>query len=174
MSHSSINRRDALLATAGLVVAATASSSASAQSTGLKEIETGVSVSPEDASEIWAMLDVYVDNYRMPLETYIDKHLTALLFPHVRIASHQVIVLPDAKSYRDIALRSDDLMQPGWDHSGWLTRKIIQADEGKAHVAVTFNRYKKDNSLIGVETSLYIMEKINGHWGVRGRSSFAK
>jgi hypothetical protein len=32
----------------------------------------------------------------------------------------------------------------------------------------------KDNSLIYVETSFYIMEKINGHWGCRGRSIFAK
>ena len=67
---------------------------------------------------------MYLDNYRMPLETYIDKH--------------------------GFAFR---------DHSEWLTRKIVQADKEKAHVAVTFNRYRKDNSLIAVETSFYIMEK---------------
>jgi hypothetical protein len=51
---------------------------------------------------------------------------------------------------------------------------MVQADPGKVHVAVTFNRHTKDNSLINLETSFSILEKIDGHWGVRGRSSFAK
>jgi hypothetical protein len=96
MSPSSISRRDALVASAGLVVAAAAPSSASAQSAGLKDIDPGVSVSPEDAAEIWSVLDKYIANYRMPVQDYIDKHLETLLFPHVRIASHQVLVLPEA------------------------------------------------------------------------------
>jgi hypothetical protein len=145
-----------------------------AQSTGLKDLDTGVSVSPEDAAEIWAVMDKYLYNYRMPIQDYIDKHLETLLFPHVRIASHQVLILPTAKDYKDIASRVDEFMQAGWDHSAWATRKVVQADTEKVHVAVTFNRYKKDNSLINVETSFYILEKINGHWGIRGRSSFAK
>jgi len=50
----------------------------------------------------------------------------------------------------------------------------VQADKEKVHVAVAFNRYRKDNSLITPEDSLYILEKVSGRWGVRGRSSFAK
>ena len=34
-----------------------------AQSTGLRDLDTGVSVSPEDAAEIWAVLDKYLDNF---------------------------------------------------------------------------------------------------------------
>jgi hypothetical protein len=145
-----------------------------AQSTSLKDIETGVSVSAEDAAEIWVMLDKYLDNYRQTLAERIDKHIETLLFPHVRIASHQVVVLPDAKSYRDAALRLESYMVSDWDYSKWAKRKIVQADKEKVHVVVTFNRYRKDNSLIASENSLYILEKINGHWGIRGRSSFAK
>jgi hypothetical protein len=126
--------------------------------TGLKDIEIGASVSPEDAAEIWAVMDKYLDNYRRPIEEHLDTHIETCLFPHVRIASHQVLLLPDAKSYRDVGLRVDDFMQAGWDHSEWATRKIVQADPEKVHVAVTFNRYQQDNSLIILETSFYILE----------------
>ena len=142
--------------------------------TDLTDIETGVIVTPEDAAEIWAVLDTYLYNYRQPIKDYLDKHIETCHFPHVRIASHQVMVLPDAESYRKVGLHVDDFMQAGWDHSEWVTRKITQADPEKVHVNVTFNRYTKDESLINLETSFYILEKINGRWGVRGRSSFAK
>ena len=177
MSQSPINRRDALAASAGLVVGAAASSSASAQSAGLKDIDPGVTVAPGDATEIWAVLDKYIDNYRQPVQDYIDKNLETLLFPHVRIASHTVTVFSDLKSYRDLAGNPgnvDQYMQSGWDHSIWKTRRIVEADPGKVHVATTFDRLTKDDKLINTETSLYILEKIDGRWGIRGRSSFAK
>ena len=41
----------------------------------------------------------------------------------------------------------------------------------KVHVATTFDRFTKDKKLIATETSLYILEKIDGRWGIRGRSS---
>jgi hypothetical protein len=100
--------------------------------------------------------------------------LDTLLFPHVRIAGHQVALLPTRQSYRDIAVNTADFMQSGWNHSLWKTRRIVEADPGKVHVATTFDRFTKDEKLIATETSLYILEKIDGHWGIRGRSSFAK
>lgn len=148
---------------------------ASSESVVLKGIDPGVSVLPEDAAEIWLVLDKYITNFRMPIQDYIDKHLETLLFPHVRIASHQVLVVPDAKSYRDLSTTGvDDYLQAGWDHSEWTKRTIVQADKAKVHVVVTFNRYTKDNTLIAPEDSFYILEEIDGRWGIRGRSSFAK
>jgi hypothetical protein len=110
-------------------VAAAAPSSASAQSAGLKGIDAGVAVSPEDAAAIWAVLDQYMENYHRPLADYLDKNLATLLFPHVRIASHQVVVFPDLASYRDLALNHvDEFLQPGWDHSVWTKRANAYAD----------------------------------------------
>jgi hypothetical protein len=143
----------------------------------LKAIDPGVTVSAEDAEKIWAVLDKYIANFRMPVPDYIDKHLETLHFPHVRIASHKVFVFPDAKSYKDLSTSPKDLestMQSGWDHSFWKTRRIVQADPEKVHVATSFDRFTKDDKLIATEHSLYILEKIDGRWGVRGRSSFAK
>lgn len=174
MSDSPINRRGILVAGAGLAIAAMIPSAASAQATSLKDIDPGVPVIPEDAAEIWAVLEKYIVNYRIPVEKTIDAHLDTFLFPHVRIASHQIMLFPTRKDYRDIAIDPTPYLQSGWDHSIWKTRRIVEADPGKVHVATTFDRFTKDEKLINTETSLYILEKIDGRWGIRGRSSFAK
>jgi len=144
------------------------------QSAGLKDIDPGVSVSPEDAGEIWSVLDKYMVNYRMPLEATLDANLDTLIFPHVRIASGQVMLFPTRQSYRDVAMDPSAFLQSGWDHSIWKTRRIVQSDSVKVHVVTAFDRFTKDEKLIATERSLYILEKIDGRWGIRGRSSFAK
>ena len=141
---------------------------------GLKDLDLGVSVSPEDAVEIWAVLDKNIANYRMPVPDTIEAHLDTLVFPHVRIASGQIQNLPTRKSYRDAVIDPSVGMQTGWDHSVWKTRRIVQADDKKVHVVTSFDRLTKDNRLIATEHSLYILEKIDRHWGVRARSSFGE
>ena len=78
----------------------------------LKDFAAGVLVAVKDADEMWGLMDVYIENYRMPIEEHIDRHVSTLLFPHVRIASQRVLVLPDAESYRDAALQVDDFGSP--------------------------------------------------------------
>ena len=57
----------------------------------MRDVDAGVEVAPEDAEEIWAVLDTYLTNYRMPIEDYLDAHIATCLFPHVRIARHDVL-----------------------------------------------------------------------------------
>ncbi|MFT3812171.1 MAG: hypothetical protein QM740_02210 [Acidovorax sp.] len=139
----------------------------------LKEIEPGVAIAPEDAAEIWAVLDQFMATFRLPLEDHIDAHLETYLFPHARIASGRIALAPDAQTYKERALTLA-AMPPDWDHSEWVARKIVQAGKDKVHVVVTFNRYRKDHSLIKAEPSLHILEKVDGRWGIRARSSYAK
>ena len=173
MSHTSLNRRNAALVGAGLLASVPLAAMAQAPKPGLKDIEPGVAIAPEDAAEIWAVLDQFMTTFRMPLANTIDKHLETYLFPHARIASGRIDIAPDAKTYKDAALKLT-AMPSGWDHSEWSSRKIVQAGKDKVHVIVTFDRFRKDNSLIAVEPSLYIMEKVGGRWGIRARSSYAK
>lgn len=113
-------------------------------------------------------------NYRMPILDYIDAHIAMCHFPHVRIASHNVVVIPDAAAYREIGSQIGEYMKDGWDHSVWTTGRMVQADPEKVHITVTFERFTKDDELLESQASFYVMEKIDGRWGVRGRSSFAK
>jgi hypothetical protein len=55
-----------------------------------------------------------------------------------------------------------------------LTRKITAADPGKVYVETSFDRFAKDGKTIAAGHSLYVLEMIDGRWGIRGRKSFAK
>jgi hypothetical protein len=92
-------------------------------------------------------------------------------FPHIRIAGGKVVVLEaPGRQSEDLF---DLMSSTGWDHSAWVTRKIIVAGPSKVHVDVTFMRYRSDNSHLATYRSLYIVTKENGKWGVQARSSFA-
>jgi hypothetical protein len=96
-----------------------------------------------------------------------------LLFPHVRLASGNVLVYPDRAAFlgaMDLARFADET---GWDHSTWDDLQVIQASPQKVHIAVTFSRYDQQGSVMESFHSLYVIENVDGRWGVRARSSFA-
>lgn len=91
-------------------------------------------------------------------------------FPHIRIASSDVSILPEAGMRADTFER---LAATGWDHSAWISREVIQCGPEKAHLATVFARYREDGSELSRFQSLYIVEYKNDRWGITGRSSFA-
>ncbi len=129
-------------------------------------------IAKEDSLEIFMVLDSFIANFRQPLAVYLPRHLQTYLFPHVRIASGKISIIPSADSMPVSYWLAR--MPADWDHSEWVSRTIVQASPIKVHLVNVFRRFRKDNSVIADETSLYIMEKVNGKWGIRGRSSFAK
>jgi hypothetical protein len=48
----------------------------------------------------------------------------------------------------------------------------IQFNETKAHVALSYTRFRKDNPVIGVYESLYVLTRKGSEWGIQIRSSF--
>jgi hypothetical protein len=108
------------------------------------------------------------------METFNAKdlalHRTTYHFPHVRIASGAVTVIPTAETESTSFAR---LAAQGWDHSAWASRRIVQCDPTKAHMLTHFIRYRADNTVLSQFNSLYIVEFKNGKWGITGRSSFA-
>lgn len=103
----------------------------------------------------------------------IPGHEGTLHFPHVRIASGQVLTVPDrgtdwmARSYAR-------LHEQGWHHSAWADRRVVQCGPTKAHLLTTFVRYREDGSELSRFDSLYVIEFKQGYWGVTARSSFAE
>lgn len=96
-----------------------------------------------------------------------------LLYPHVRLASGTVAVFPDAAAFvadRDL---DDFAAATGWDRSTWDDMRVVQASPEKVHIAVTFTRYDGDGEAMASYESLYVIERQDGRWGVRARSSFA-
>jgi len=103
----------------------------------------------------------------------VEAWTATLHFPHVRIASGTTRV--DATPAEMTADFDFDRFAKrfDWDHSAWLSRKIVQSGPDKVHVAVRFARYRKDGSVIAEFDSLYVVALRNGRWGVVARSSFA-
>lgn len=96
-----------------------------------------------------------------------------LLFPHVRLASGQVNVYPDRESF----IRAMDMVafaaQTGWRYSTWDDMAVVQSSPDKVHIRVRFSRFDAGDGLIASYDSLYVIEHVEGRWGVRARSSFA-
>ena len=91
-------------------------------------------------------------------------------FPSVRLASQGLVILNagDMKAERFTSGALAD-----WDHSAWDRRDVIHAGPEKVHIDTRFTRYRKDGSVIGGFDSIYVINRQDGHWGVKIRSSFA-
>lgn len=91
-------------------------------------------------------------------------------FPHVRLASGTVTVLRPGDQKEDVFTAAP---LADWDHSAWARRDVIHAGPDKVHIDTRFNRYRRDGTLISGFDSIYVVTRVNGHWGVQARSSLA-
>jgi hypothetical protein len=123
----------------------------------------------ESTSGALTAMDQFIDSFN---NRDIDSWSKSLNYPHVRFASGSVKVWPDRETF----VRETDLtplIESGWDHSHWLSRKVIMSSPGKVHISTIFQRFNNENMPISSYQSLYIVTLINGHWGVQARSSLA-
>jgi hypothetical protein len=96
----------------------------------------------------------------------------SLNYPHVRFASGSVTVWDSAEEFAQ-TLAFETLPRSGWDHSHWLTRDVVLVSSEKVHIATVFQRFNSDNDVLFTYESLYIVTKVDGHWGTQARSSLA-
>ena len=94
--------------------------------------------------------------------------------PHVRISGDGVAIYTTRedleKNYlKEFAARAGD----SWHHTVLDSTQVIHSSENKVHVFIQFTRYDKDSGLLATHQSLWIMTRLNGHWGAQARSSFA-
>ena len=91
-------------------------------------------------------------------------------FPSVRLASNTLVVIEPG--YHQPGMFERGALSE-WDHSAWDRREVIHAGPDKVHIDTRFSRHRADGSLIGGFDSIYVVTCEDGHWGVKGRSSFA-
>ncbi len=94
--------------------------------------------------------------------------------PHVRISGDGVAIYATRedleKNYlKEFAARAGD----SWHHTVLDSTQVIHSSENKVHVFIQFTRYDEDSGLLATHQSLWIMTRLNGHWGAQARSSFA-
>jgi len=113
-----------------------------------------------------------LDSFMAGLNEYNAAAMDAAMhFPHVRIADGKVVTYEKAGS-NPMDLFDRLMKDGGWHHSAWNERKIVQRSDSKVHMAVTYTRYRSDDSVIGVYESLYVLTLKEGRWGIQARSSF--
>jgi hypothetical protein len=96
-----------------------------------------------------------------------------LLFPHVRVASGGLSVIADRDTFVS-AMDMDEFARTfDWAHSEWDAIELIQAGPDKVHFKVQFSRFNPQGERNATFDSLYIIQRVDGRWGVRARSSFA-
>ena len=91
-------------------------------------------------------------------------------FPHVRFASGKVTTIMPG-DMKPAMFTTGSLAE--WDHSDWQRRSVIHAGADKVHIDTHFARFRKDGSVLGGFDSIYIVTKLDGKWGIQGRSSYA-
>ena len=96
----------------------------------------------------------------------------SLNYPHVRFASGTVTAWKSAEEFAQTD-SFERLQSIGWNYSHWLTRDVILASSDKVHISTVFQRFDADHQPIGTYQSLYIITKVNNHWGIQARSSLA-
>lgn len=91
-------------------------------------------------------------------------------FPHVRFRFGQVTVIRTGEQPADLFTNG---FFADWHYSRLGQMDVIRAGPDEVHITTRFNRYRNDGSLIGGFDSVYIVTKVDGHWGVQARSSLA-
>ena len=114
------------------------------------------------------VLDAFMDALNAYDPAGMDR---CMHYPHPRIADGKVVVYEKAGS-NPMDLFDRLKKEDGWSHSRWVKREVIQFNERKAHVVLTYTRMRADGSVIGTYDSLYVLTNAGGRWGIQARSSF--
>ncbi|MFT5578135.1 MAG: hypothetical protein ACI9WS_000887 [Paraglaciecola psychrophila] len=120
--------------------------------------------------EVMAVLDEFISTFSA---RDASAHIATYHFPHYRLAKGVMSVTTTAQQgIEDHKKLFAALPDTGWHRSIWLQRSIALASDNKVHVDTRFRRLRADGSEIGSYDSLYILQKVDGRWGVKMRSSF--
>ncbi len=60
----------------------------------------------------------------------------------------------------------------GWHRSTLDTAEVIQLGPDKVHLLVTFSRYDADDVRYSTRHGLWVITRVEGHWGIQFRSNF--
>ena len=122
--------------------------------------------------EVQQECDKVLDAFMAGLNAYDAAAMERCMhFPHPRIAEGKVVVY-DKPGTNPMDLFERLKKSDNWARSDWVKREVLQFHDTKAHVALSYTRYRADGSVIGVYESLYILTKVDGRWGIQMRSSF--
>jgi hypothetical protein len=95
--------------------------------------------------------------------------LSVVNFPHVRVTDSGTVIIPSAKEWKG----DPTPLESHWHHTSLDSLTFVQSDAHKAHALVVFSRFRADGQRYVSYPTLWIVTKVDGHWGIQVRSTFA-
>jgi len=124
-------------------------------------------IDPALAEVAYAVVTQYIDGLNAKDAAAIND---AFNFPHFRIgADGNVIHYADAGGDHLSNFQSLPGLED-WDHTLIDAMQAIFTTPTKVHLTLDFRRMRADGSEIGAYHSLYIVTRVDGHWGIQGGS----
>ena len=158
---------DRRMALTGAGAALAAAGAASAQAVGAPPVRRELARYASEIAAAQGSLDAFMAAFNA---RDVAAYEATFNFPHVRFASGTVTVMNPGFHKPDMFTRG---ALAEWDRSAWQRRRIVHAGPDKVHIDTRFARYRKDGSLIAAFDSIYIVTRVDGRWGIQGRSSYA-
>ncbi len=93
---------------------------------------------------------------------------TSLHFPHVRPGPGAFELSRTAEEYA-AGVDFARTVATGWDHTEWVSRRVLQSGPDKAHVAGVWQRYGADGRPLATSAITYIVSREGDRWGVLSR-----
>ena len=94
--------------------------------------------------------------------------------PHVRISGNGVAIYNTREDLENDYLKGFSARAgDSWHHTVLESIEVLHSSESKVHLFIHWTRYDKGGGRLVSHQALWIMTKINGHWGAQARSSFA-
>ena len=159
-----VSRRDALIGAGAAMAAATP---ALGQSVKAPPVPKAYARFAAEIAAAQGCLDAFMTAFNARDLPAFEKSFN---FPHVRFASGKVTTIMPG-DMKPAMFTTGSLAE--WDHSDWQRRSVIHAGADKVHIDTHFARFRKDGSVLGGFDSIYIVTKLDGKWGIQGRSSYA-
>ena len=93
---------------------------------------------------------------------------TSLHFPHVRPGPGAFEMTRTPEEYAR-GVNFEQTLKTGWDHSEWVTRKVLQVGWDKVHASGTWQRYTAEGKPLAGSDITYIITRQGDRWGVQAR-----
>ena len=125
-------------------------------------------VAVEDPATIArAIADEFVEGFNARDD---QRHRDVMNFPSVILVDGRFKVWERPEDY---ALPWDRFVQSeGWHRSTLDAAEVVQLGPEKVHLVVTFSRYGSDDVRYSTRRGIWVITRVDGHWGIQSRSNF--
>ena len=99
----------------------------------------------------------------------VDGCRKTLHYPHIQIAGNELSILNDPESFQiDFQLLANE----GWTYSTLDSCSMRQSCDEKVHFEIQLSMHKPNDSRYATYQALWIVTRVDGVWGIQGRSIF--